>query len=204
MKTTILLATIALSGLGLAAQATLMPAFDVPAGQPNYGPIAGAGAPVNLGLEFIANGNLKVDALGFYYQGAGAGEWVGLYQEVNGVSDLVVKTYVRNTGSILDLYYWQRIRPVELVSGDTYTVVAETGANSWYGSDGVPPSVDLPITYLGAFYDYASVLSNPFDPAPHDGYFGPNFAVCPDGGLTAGLLGGALIGIGALRRKLSI
>jgi hypothetical protein len=53
--------------------------------------------------------------------------------------------------------------------------------------------------------NYTGSLAFPADTAGHaaDAYYGPNFSV-PDGGLTAGLLGGALVGIGALRRKLAI
>jgi hypothetical protein len=57
--------------------------------------------------------------------------------------------------------------------------------------------------YVSGRYVYSNVFQRPTgEYAPNEQqYFGPTMLSVPDGGMTLTLLGGALMGLGALRRK---
>jgi len=162
-------------------------AFTVPAGEPYPTPPYQPNRPVNLGLEFTANTNFSVDALGFYNQSDLTGsEVVGLYDQSG---SLLTSATVLLTDSKTDGYFFHSIAPVALTAGATYTVVAETGNNPW--SFGPFPIAPVPtaadITFVKDDYNYTGSLAFPnASGGSGPAYYGPNFEIAastPEPGL---------------------
>ena len=106
-------------------------------------------------------------------------------------------------------FRWIGISPTMLAPGN-YTIGAYYPQwPSWNGGNGdeftaVSTFVTTApqVSYNESLYDGSPGLTLPTDnySAQEKAYFGPNFAT-PDGGVTAGLLGLALLGIAGLRRR---
>jgi hypothetical protein len=139
----------------------------------------GAGDPVNLGDIFTSTVTATVTKLGIY---AGNGssfapETVGLY---NAAGTLLTFTTVTDNDPIYDDYYWAPTSPAQVVAGQSYTVVDQTGDNAW---GYLPPPVDHWATFTGSDYLYTGTLTDPSPASTYyeDAYYGGNAAI-PEGG----------------------
>ena len=102
-------------------------------------------------------------------------------------------------------WVYQSIAPTTLSAG-AYTIGAYYGPAGIADSDPVMVQQTAifngPAVYVGGRYIYNSGFTQPFQnyPPNEEQYFGPTLFV-PDGGMTLTLLGGAMIGLAALRRR---
>ena len=203
MKTKILITTIALSGLGLAAQATVLN-FDpnsVTPSESDYTQVTTPqpGGPGGQWVEgtWAITTNPQLEHGYWYSFTAPEGQNM---MTVNGATTAGDKYWDVTIGSGITTFNVLVANnypdsPADLVLLNNGTQV---------GSDFSAPNPP------GTWTEWT--VNAPFDAgtlAIVDNNLvsgGNDFALTnvPDGGLTAGLLGGALIGIGALRRKLSI
>lgn len=103
------------------------------------------------------------------------------------------------------VWVYQTIAPTTLLAGN-YTVGAFYGG-SIANSDPVmvqQTSVSNGnAVYIGGRYIYDSTFQQPIYnyPPNEEQYFGPTLMAVPDGGMTLTLLGAAMVGLGALRRR---
>jgi hypothetical protein len=154
----------------------------------------------NDGEFFTPNTWITVTALGYASPGSIAGNQVGLYDL--STATLLASATILTTSTLLNNFHYESIVPVTLDPTHHYAVVGlylNNGAVGYTADAGVGAASD--ITFDGYKYDLNGSLD-----IPTIGYappiFGPNFQYSvPDGGATLMLLGGALVGIGTLRRK---
>jgi VPDSG-CTERM motif len=220
-KTLTLLVALALLGASALTASAGIIAFT-PAG----GAIVPGEPSGNDALFFTPKVNITVTALG-YYDGVSYAHAVGLYEVTSVVGDptnysgtvsgvagsttltsiagsLLTSTSITGSGgSLVNNFYYNVITPVTLLAGQLYAVDGyyHGGPDQGvYATGGVGASPEIAYNYY--LWDYAA--SGP--DLPLNTYataiFGPNFQYSvPDGGATLMLLGGALVGLGALRRK---
>jgi len=220
-----LLGLAAVSSLPLVASADTI-AYDNAAGSYPYQSY-GAGSIQNwvgsLGLDFNVNSPIEITALGAFDNGNSAnligttatGVTVGIY---NASTEQLVGSSVLFTPSSPSIQInGDAFLPTSLtlVKG-SYTVVTfeDENYNQGYDVGSVinPTSVENTgnglISFVGGglYLSGSEAYPTSVDSGPANRYDAGTFefTAVPDGGLTAGLLGGALIGIGALRRKFSI
>ena len=176
---------------------------------------------LTLGYEFTVEGTLTFNALAVFDVisanpatghtndlGLNSSHEVGVWDSLG---NLIVSTTVDPTdptapsANTYGQWVYQQIAPVTLLAG-TYTIGAY-----YQGSlaDSDPVMVQQTsisngsATYVGGRYVYSSDFQEPtFNYPPNEEqYFGPTLMSVPDGGMTLTLLGGAMIGLAALRRR---
>jgi hypothetical protein len=100
--------------------------------------------------------------------------------------------------------------PVKTLEVDLGSLVAQTFTFDWTGRDTASMGwTDESATFNIPTSGTYTLLFSSLDPStsvwgPALGNVSISNAAVPDGGLTVGFLGGALVGLGALRRKLSV
>jgi hypothetical protein len=176
------------------------------AGPPGGGNWHYASPGGTVGYEFTANRSLSVISLGvFDYGGDGlhGSHQVGLWD--SGGALLGSVTIPAATGAPLSGgYRWVSIT-APLVAGNNYVLGAEYHADSggdWFRDQAI---IDPAFSLVQDLYlDNPAGLARPTIGYFNDGtraWYGPNLKAVPDGGTTLVLLGGALAGLGVLRRK---
>jgi len=173
------------------------------------GPLIAQGG-ITAGFQFTLFQAANVVSLGVFDAGSdGLAEAhdVGLWSSTGSL--LASSTIAAGTGAILDNgFRYNDITPLTLTAG-TYRIGAyfATSADPFSYYDTVTYAV--PVTYQTGSVDYGSSLQDPSTLVGLGGFFGANFRIespdssVPDGGATATLLGGALLGFVALRRRLA-
>lgn len=169
-----------------------------PTGLSQVTPPEGVG---NDGIFFTPTTAISVTALG-YIAPSESGNQVGIFDVSTHV--LLASTTVTISDPTAGGFYWDSITPVLLAAGNQYAVVGlwTTIPNGFNANGGVGAADG--INFDGYKYDASGVLDLP-DIGYQPTIFGPNFQfdAVPDGGMTVVLLGGALMGLAAVRRKLS-
>lgn len=150
-----------LSKIALAVAVSSMAAFNAGAiiayDTPGSTPGNQSTGPFNLGMEFTANQNLTVTALGSFdagQDGWGAGTITVAIYDVS--SQTIVGSAVQffgtgaNEGTLADggssAYRFQSVTPIELIAGQTYMIVAGglgTAANPDYNANLTPGNPSL-------------------------------------------------------------
>lgn len=164
--------------------------------------------PINVGFEFTLSQTTTISALGVWDNlgdGLSASHDVGIWNLTGSL--LASTTVAAGTGATLDNgFRFNDISPLTLVAG-TYVALATfaNSADSWAYDGTINTAAG--VTWNSDAWNYQSTLSAPTNFNPQPGYFGANFQIgtadssVPDGGTTTAMLGFALFGLAALRRK---
>lgn len=176
--------------------------------------------PGNLGLNFVVNSAITVDALGAYDSGVNSfpgAITVGLFQVGGSSTPLAQVTF--GPGAItyptVGNYAYQPVTPLNLTVGDTYSIVAVGYGSGTSNGNNNPPDVFSVTPYSGSlitltqgWYDGSTSLDNSQQnlgyPPTVFAAGSISFAAVPEpAGLVAlsgiGVMG--LIGLGWRRRK---
>jgi hypothetical protein len=223
MKTKLLITTIALSALGLAAQAETVTYVDWNSTGPGPGTVNGTLG--GIGVTYTGELNFaQINNNGtYYYTGPGGVPNPNPY--VNPVvgntpptSDMIAisgngtpNTFTFSSPVTDPIMLLVSLGQVDPTKNTVYTFnqpfnILSDGPGWWGGPGTLVPAGnsvqgiegDGSIQFIGTFDSLSFTTSN------GEYWNGFTLGIVPDGGLTAGLLGGALLGIGALRRKLSV
>jgi hypothetical protein len=176
---------------------------------------------LTLGYEFTVTSSVTFNALAVFdvvsanpatahtnLSGLNSSHEVGVWDSLG---NLVVSTTVDPTdptapsANTYGHWVYQLITPTTLTAGN-YTIGAFYGG-SIENSDPVMVQQTAiengAAVYVGGRYVYSSVFQQPTgNYAPNEEqYFGPTMLSVPDGGMTLTLLGGAMMGLVALRRR---
>jgi len=174
--------------------------------------LVGIGDNVTLGYAFTVSTPVSVTMLGLFdsdNNGLLSSHAVTIWTSTG--TQLVQATIPAGTGATLtNGFRYVSIAPFTLAAG-TYTIAGFYAA-------GLPPSFDPALVFASitsasgiSYVDIRSANGFVFPSGSlgqSNGYFGPNFQFTtavptPDSGSTISLLGFALLGLAALRRKLS-
>ena len=193
--------------------AFLPPSPGTASGGVAYQPLA---YNIDLGEQFKANSSFGINALGFYDVLNADGKSLITGPEMVGIYDssgtlLSSATIDPTTAMLFDHYYWVNVPRLQIQSGATYMAVVWTEGQDYgatpQGDMQVASQINLVTASDAEYYNYpASGLVDPTTPETGNNitaYFGPNFSIVPDGGLTVLLLGMGLAGLGCIRRKLA-
>jgi hypothetical protein len=170
-----------------------------------------------LGFRFIAQRDLSVTSLGLYDEGQNGlavEHAVGIF---NNAGVLIANATVPAVSAPGGLFVYQTITPINLISGQTYTIAAEMkGSDPYKGSDkyNYAPSgflADGAINFIGSVESPLTTLAalgsafTPFLTTGQKGYFGPNFryesaTAVPEPGVLM-LAGLGLAGFAVCRRS---
>jgi hypothetical protein len=177
-----------------------------PSGQTFFG---GAGSD-NVGWGFSLSGSALVTQLGFWDEngdGLGQSHVVTIYNS-SGTVLLQATIPMGTSGTLINGFRYVSVPSLTLTAG-TYTIA---GVLSAFGSDVASVSSAAISTAPGVTYAGSrATVGNGFPSTDAfnlpNSYFGPNFQFTtpgvPDSGSTVSLLGFGLLGLAALRRKLS-
>jgi len=212
------LALVCLMGLGTASRADAYPIIDI-GNDPNVSWTWNE--DLTLGYAFTVGTSLTFNALAVFdvasanhdpsatpytnAPGLSSSHKVGVF---NSVGTLLVSTTVAPgdpttpSANTYGEWVYHFVTPTTLLAG-TYTI----GAFYLGNSDSVMVQQTViqngDAVYAGGRYVYSSTFQAPTgNYAPNEQqYFGPTMLSVPDGGMTLTLLGGAMMGLVALRRK---
>jgi len=165
--------------------------------------------PFTLGYEFTLSSSVTIDALGYWVDGNDDNHDVGIW---NSGGTLLTSTTVLSTDPVTDNFAWDPISNLILGPG-TYTIGGELNQTA---SDNNFPANAQGITTIPSFTWVADEQiegTGLNDPTVIVGGYGSNgiltvdFSVgsgssVPDGASTFGMVGGAMLMLGALRRRL--
>lgn len=147
------------AGMSLAMAAGASPIdaafeFDAPSFSANFG------TDYNLGISFIANQDLEVDALAYYDDGPSSSAHSVALFSMAGIK--LAETIVHSGDTLLDNFRYSSIAAVRLKAGEMYRIIGNsTGDNfTWNVANFF---VHPLLTYSGYSYSEANGLSAQFD-----------------------------------------
>lgn len=164
--------------------------------------------PFTLGYKFTLSSAVTVDALGYWVDGNGDDHDVGIWDSGG---NLLASTDVLNTDPVTDSFAWDSIGDLTLGPG-TYTIGGElnqTASSNNFPVDALGVSTIPGFTWVADEQLEGTGLNLPTNA---DGGYGANgiltvdFSVTsgnsvPDGASTLEMIGGAVVMLGALRRR---
>lgn len=143
--------------LAMAASATAIDAafgFDAPTFSANFG------TDYNLGINFIANQDLEVDALAYYDDGPSTSAHSVALFTMAGVK--LAETIVNTGDTLLGNFRYSSIAAIRLNAGEMYRIIGNsTGDNFTWNVDNF--FVNPLLSYSGYSYSEANGLSAQFD-----------------------------------------
>ena len=165
---------------------------------------------ITLGYAFTTSSPIKVTNLGVFdafNNGLVASHAVTLWTSTG--TQLVQATIPAGTGgTLIDGFRYVSIAPFSLPAG-TYTIGGTYDGSLDAAQTDTTITGASGLSYVDGRSDFGFTFpSGDLFNFPGNGYFGPNFefttgVATPDSGSTVSLLGCALLGLAALRRKLS-
>jgi hypothetical protein len=199
MKKTLfaVLAVVVLFSSSAAAGPVMLAGF--PGGGALYYPGGGT-----VGYEFTSNADLSVISIGIYDEnadGLSESHLVRLWTEDGSL--LTSATVPSGTAASYSNGYRWVTATATLKAGSSYILGADYLGNDWFRDTA---TIDSHFTFVNDLFFGADGYGVPDTTYFNDGkraWFGPNLSV-PDGGATLMLLGGALVGLAALRRKFRV
>ncbi len=164
--------------------------------------------PFTLGYEFTLSSAVTVDALGYWVDGNGDDHDVGIW---NSSGNLLTSTTVLGTDPVTANFAWASVSDLTLGPG-TYTIGGQLNQTV---SGNEFPAAALGVSTIPGFTWVADEQiegTGLVFPTEVDGGYGNNgiltvdFSVTsgnsvPDGASTLGMVGGAMVLLGALRRR---
>lgn len=145
----------------------------------------------SLGWSFTTDAAITVTALGYYNASLTSATAVGLSAGCNcgdvgifdSTGDLLASAQVTSADPVTGFFNYQAITPLQLASGQTYYILAETGSSD-YTWDVNGLTVNSDITFDGDAYVSSSTLafgtsSEGMTAADGGGFFGPDFMESP-------------------------
>ena len=177
---------------------------------PSDGTFFGGAGSLTLGWGFSLSSALDVTQLGVWDQNGNGLAQSHMVTIWNSTGTAVAQVMIPSgTGAETNGFRYVSIGSVPLAAGN-YTIGALYGA---FGSDtastgALAISTAAGVTYAGSRATVGNAFPGSDDFGLPNSYFGPNFqftptGTVPDAGSTVSLLGCALLGLAALRRKLN-